>query len=146
MTYNQFNDMFLEYMKMRLNDALQEAGTQQILCENTGLTAPTMSRIMNLDYIPRDETTWNKITKILGEDLRMCQVDLNYVKRARIERLQAEIAKLQEEIGNGEKPFDNRKSGRYPWDKIEKEGFCSVCAIEKGSPTCEKCRHKEEKR
>ena len=46
---------------------------------------------------------------------------------------------------NGEKPFDNRKSGRYPWDKIEKEGFCSVCAIDKGSPTCEKCKHKEEK-
>lgn len=47
---------------------------------------------------------------------------------------------------NEEKPFDNRKSGRYPWDKIEKEGFCSVCAIEKGSPTCEKCKHKEEKK
>lgn len=38
----------------------------------------------------------------------------------------------------------SKNSGRYPWDKIEKEGYCSVCAIKKGSQSCEKCKHKEE--
>lgn len=102
MTYESFMTMFQDYIHTRIMVKIKECGSQSELCKQTDISAPTMSRLTNGNVNVNDEATLEKVSKIIGEDIRKIDIDPMYAERIELRKLEKRVAELKNKLGEPE--------------------------------------------
>ncbi len=99
MTYESFMTMFQDYIHTRIMVKIKECGSQSELCKQTDISAPTMSRLINGNVNITDALTLEKVSKIIGEDIRKIDIDPMYAERIELAKLERRVAELKHKLG-----------------------------------------------